>query len=163
MGSAFAGIGAADQLDVLGIGGDLDLRVPHAEANQVRVIPEPFDLAGSRGSQLIQAVSEHELVPEEERRLRPDQDVPDPAPIPATPLGGQTVVLSARDTDRAAKDAVLPHHPALARDHERGKHHQDDQVDPEEGEKRDQHGATGSFITITTLVAHRRRRVVQSG
>lgn len=67
------------------------------------VLAEPLHLMRTCPAALIQAVHGHELVPHQERCLRPDEHVADPAPIPATPLRAKTVDLAAADPNTPRK------------------------------------------------------------
>jgi hypothetical protein len=98
------------------------------------VVAEPLHLVGACGTLLSQAVGGHEFVSEQERRLRPHEDVADPAPIPATPVRSEPVDLSAIDPNGAAKGSGLPRHPAFATKHERGEHNEDGEIHAENGQ-----------------------------
>jgi hypothetical protein len=76
----------------------------------------------------------HQLVPEHERGLRPNEDLADPVPVATAPFRAKTVDLSVGDPDDAVKGAGLALDPALAREHERGKRDQDDEIDAEHRE-----------------------------
>jgi hypothetical protein len=96
--------------------------------------PSLLDLVGACWALLVQPVGGHQLVPEQERRLRPDEDVADPVPVATAPFRSKTVDLSAGDPDDATKGAGSALDPTLAREHERDKRDQDDEVDAEHGE-----------------------------
>ena len=134
-------VGAGEQLGVVAVSRNLDGCAARRDADHGGVVAEPLDLAGKGWAVLLQVVGANNFVAEEERALRPDEDVADPVPVAAAPFRAKAVDLSAGDTDGAAKRAGLALDPALARKNERGKRHQDDEIDAEYGEQRDQHGS----------------------
>jgi hypothetical protein len=69
------------------------------------VVAEPLDLIGACRALLVQPVGRHQLVPEHERRLRPNEDVADPVPVATPPFRAKTVDLSVGDPDDAVKGA----------------------------------------------------------
>src|SRR4051812_41475108 len=113
---------------------DLYCRAADPEPQHDGVLAEPLDLVGDCRTLLIQTVGGHELVAEQERRLRPHQDIADPAPVPASPLGPETVDLAVRDADDAAERPWLTFHPALTREHEGEENRDDDQINTEDCE-----------------------------
>jgi hypothetical protein len=111
------------------------------DSDHAGVVAEPLDLTAACRTLLVQPVRGHQLVPEQERRLRPYEDVADPAPVATAPSRAKTVHLSVGDSDDALKSAGLVLDPTLAREHERGKRDQDDEIDAEHREQRDHHGS----------------------
>jgi hypothetical protein len=93
------------------------------------VITEPFDLVVAGGASLVESVGSEDLVADQHRRLRPDEDVVDPAAVATAPLRPKAVDLSVGDADRAGECSGLSLHPALAREREREQYGDDDQVD----------------------------------
>lgn len=93
---------------------DLDGGAVGPELHDDAMVAESLDLVGACRTLLIQPVGGDEFVAEQERRLRSDQDVTDPAPVPASPLRSKPVDLAAGDPDDAAEGSGLALHPALA-------------------------------------------------
>ena len=77
------------------------------ESHDDGVVAEPLDLVCACRALLIHALDGYELVAEEGRRLRPDQDVSDPPPVPTPPLRREPVDLAAGDPDDAAEGPWL--------------------------------------------------------
>jgi len=126
---------AEEQFALVVMSSDLYHRAAAPEPHDDGVLAESLDLIGDRRTLPIQPVGGHELVAEQERPLRPDQDVADPAPVSAPPLRPKTVDLAVRDPDDAAERPWLALHPALPRKHEGKESGDDDQIDTEDGEQ----------------------------
>ena len=105
---------------------------------------------------LDQLVGGHESGPEQQRRPVPDQDVTDPAAVPAAPGGPEAVDLALADANGTTESTGLVADPPLARDH--GCHQGDDdhEIDTEDQEKGDQHrSASGTVRSGATREAWR--------
>src|SRR5512133_154614 len=105
----------------MAVGGNLDGCAARGDADDGGVVAEPLDLAGEGWAVLLQVVGGNDLVAEQKRALRPDEDVADPVPVATAPLRAKTVDLPAGDPGGAAKGTGLALDPSLAREHERGK------------------------------------------
>jgi hypothetical protein len=103
LGRAELSIRAEDQLTVIAVGGDLGHCRAHLQAQDRGVVAESPDLIAIGRTLLVHAVGGYELVPEQERRFGPDEDVADPAPVAATPLRAKTVDLTTGDANGARK------------------------------------------------------------
>jgi hypothetical protein len=135
----FEQVRAQKQPAVLTAGGDLHRGGAGPEPDHDGVVAEPLDLVGVRGTLPVQAVGGHELVAEQEGRLRPDEHVANPPPVAAAPLRTQPVDRAVRCPDRAGEDAGLVPHPPLAAEHGRDERNQHDKVHAEHGEQRNDH------------------------
>jgi hypothetical protein len=125
--------------------GDLHRSIAGLDPDDDWVVAEPLHLVRARGTPPVQTVDGHELVAEQERRLRPDQYVIDPAAVAALPLRAQPGDLPVGCPDDAAEGAGLAPHPALAAEQDRD---DDDQVHVEQGQQCDQQSGPPSSETL---------------
>ena len=122
------------------LGRDLHRRTVRRQFDHDRAVAEPLDLTRLRVPLACHAVDGDELVAEQERRLRPDEDVADPAAVAPPPLRAEAVDLPVDDADRTLEVTRLALEPASPRDESHHQRYQDDEVDPEDCEERDEHG-----------------------
>lgn len=72
------------------------------------------------------SICHHQLVPEQERRRRPDENLPDPAALAASPLHPEPRHLAAADPDHPPERAGLAADPPPAGQHHSNQHHDSD-------------------------------------
>ena len=79
-------IGPEQEFGVLALGSDFHCCPARRDPDHAGMLAEPLDLIGARRTLLVQPVGGYQLVPEQERRLRPNEDVADPAPVATAPF-----------------------------------------------------------------------------
>lgn len=122
---------------------NLEERAARRHANNHGPAPQPLHLVGRRGRSYLGGapISLDQLVPEQQWRLRPDQDIADPPAEAPLPLAAKPRHVAVSDPDHSFERAVLAADPDPAAEQDADREHERDQIDAQHHKQRDKHGA----------------------